>query len=89
MGSVKVISSMTPEDGKSLLLQLPEHLLNSLKISIDGLVDVHQLISLLIIMEQEATLQTEELNMTDHIALMVNIFDESRAVDFNHRAVRS
>ncbi|MDO8955138.1 MAG: hypothetical protein Q7V63_09870 [Gammaproteobacteria bacterium] len=87
MRSIKVISELAQGEKKALLLEFPQDMFEGLKIAADGTIDTNTLLGMLMMLEQEAALEDEELSLQEHLALMVNIFDESLAADFSNPAV--
>ncbi|MDF2529804.1 MAG: hypothetical protein K0Q57_684 [Gammaproteobacteria bacterium] len=79
---IRVIAEMGAEDNKALLLEMPQDMIQGLKVYTDGSVDTKCLLGMLMMMEQEAALEADEsaLGIPDQLDLMLNIYDESRAI---------
>lgn len=78
--SIKVIAEMGSDENKALLLELPQDMIQGLKVYADGTVDTKCLLGMLMMMEQEASLEQEELGVSDQLDLLLNIYDDDRAV---------
>ncbi|MDF2691373.1 MAG: hypothetical protein K0S29_1228 [Gammaproteobacteria bacterium] len=80
--SIRVIAEMGAEDNKALLLEMPQDMIQGLKVYADGTVDTKCLLGLLMMVEQEAALAADEnaLGLMEQLDLMLNIYDETRAV---------
>jgi len=83
--TIKVIAEMGSDDHKALLLEMPQDMISGLKIAMDGTVDTQCLLGMLMMMEQEAALEKDE-SIPDQLDLLLNIYDTSRAADFNPKA---
>jgi len=98
--SIKVLSELGFEDRKALLLEVPQHLIGGLNVGRDGTVDTGQLISLLLMIEQEKAAKTNHdmidsalqapdsqdnvVSFEERVALMRTIFDPTCAVDITY-----
>ncbi|MDF2691046.1 MAG: hypothetical protein K0S29_901 [Gammaproteobacteria bacterium] len=79
---MKVIAEMGSKDNKALLIEMPQDMINGLKVHADGTIDTKCLLGMLMMVEQEAALEADEdsIGLPDQLDLMLNIYDESRAV---------
>jgi hypothetical protein len=73
---------MGTAEHKSLLLEMPQDMISGLKVYADGSIDTKCLLGMLMMVEQEAALDADEdsIGLPDQLDLMLNIYDESRAV---------
>jgi hypothetical protein len=83
---IKVVGDYN-DNSEIMLLAFPKELLNYVIIAPDGSVDASSLVNALRMTEENESL-TEAQALQEHIELMANIFDESRAADFNHSTLR-
>jgi hypothetical protein len=82
--SIKVIAELGVDDHKALLLEMPQDMISGLKIAADGTVDTKCLLGMLMMVEQEAALEDgNEDPLHEQLDLMLNIYDNSRAVEFS------
>jgi hypothetical protein len=86
--SIKVIAEMGQSEHKALLLEMPQEMIDGLKVYADGTVDTKCLLGMLMMMEQEAALEAEEDAM-GQLDMLLNIYDDSLAADFNHSVLSS
>jgi hypothetical protein len=82
--TIKVIAEMGADEHKALLLEMPQDMIQGLKVYADGSVDTKCLLGMLMMMEQEAALEADEnsVGIPEQLDLVLNIYDQSRAVDF-------
>jgi hypothetical protein len=85
--TIKVIAEMGNDEHKALLLEMPQDMIQGLKVYADGTVDTKCLLGMLMMMEQEAALEVgNEAPIQEQLDLMLNIYDPSRAVEFSPKA---
>ncbi|MDO8953526.1 MAG: hypothetical protein Q7V63_01600 [Gammaproteobacteria bacterium] len=85
--SLKVIAELGSDENKALLIEMPQDMIRGLKVALDGTVDTKCLLGMLMLMEQEAVLeQDNEEPLHEQLDLLLNIYDQSRAVEFNSKA---
>jgi hypothetical protein len=82
--TLKIISEMGCGDNKALLIEMPQDMIQGLKVYADGTVDTKCLLGMLMMMEQEAVLEADEnaVDFPEQLDLLLNIYDSSRAVEF-------
>jgi len=80
--TIKVIAEMGTAEHKALLLEMPQDMIQGLKVYADGTVDTKCLLGMLMMVEQESALEQQENDLTfcEQLDLMLNIYDENRAV---------
>jgi hypothetical protein len=85
--SIKVIAEMGADEHKALLIEMPQEMIQGLKVYADGTVDTKCLLGMLMMMEQEAALEADEssIGIPEQLDLVLNIYDSSRAVDFSSK----
>ena len=71
--TIKVIAEMGCNDHKALLLEMPQDMIQGLKIYADGTVDTQCLMNMLNLMEQEAELDQKSDNVPEQLNLMLSI----------------
>jgi hypothetical protein len=81
--SIKVIAEMGIDEHKALLIEMPQEMIQGLKVYADGTVDTKCLLGMLMMMEQEAALEADEhsIGIPEQLDLVLNIYDSGRAVD--------
>ncbi|MDF2940011.1 MAG: hypothetical protein K0R66_653 [Gammaproteobacteria bacterium] len=86
---LKVIAEMGSADNKALLIEMPQDMIQGLKIYADGTVDTKVLLGMLMMVEQEAALEADEnaIGLPDQLDLTLNIYDQNRAAEFSHKAI--
>jgi len=86
--SIRLIGELGNEEHKALILEMPQDMINGLKIAADGTVDTKCLLGMLMMMEQEAALNQSEDDPTfcEQLDLLLNIYDNSRAIDYRPNA---
>ena len=75
---IKVLSEFGNTQKKSVLLQMPQHILNDLQIGFDDTINVK---SLLMVLQRYYDEFDGEITLEDHVNLMDIIFNADRAVD--------
>ncbi|MDO8954502.1 MAG: hypothetical protein Q7V63_06615 [Gammaproteobacteria bacterium] len=80
--TIKVLSELSKDDQKALLLELPQGDLGGLTIYPDGTVDTQQLLQYLMkISKKDQAIVDDGLTLHEEIELMLNIYDSSRAIN--------
>lgn len=79
-----MIAELGNDEHKALLIELPQDMVSGLKVAMDGTVDTKCLLGMLLMMEQENALEaSNEEPLHEQLDLLLNIYDQSRAVEFN------
>ncbi|MDO8953688.1 MAG: hypothetical protein Q7V63_02430 [Gammaproteobacteria bacterium] len=82
--TIRVLGELNNMDSKALLIEMPQDMISGLKIAMDGTVDTKCLLGMLMMMDQEVALeQDNEEPLHEQLDLLLNIYDQSRAVEFN------
>ena len=76
--NLRILSEFGDEENKSVLLQMPQHILNDLQVGLDDMVNVK---SLLTVLQRYYDEFDGEITLEDHVNLMDMIFNADRAVD--------
>jgi hypothetical protein len=86
---IKIIAEMGNAEQKALLIEMPQEMIQGLKVYADGTIDTKVLIGMLMMIEQEAALEEDEnaMGLLDKLDLTLNIYDQNRAAEFSHKAI--
>ncbi|MDF2939675.1 MAG: hypothetical protein K0R66_317 [Gammaproteobacteria bacterium] len=86
--TIKVIAEMGSEENRALLIEMPQEMIQGLKVYADGTIDTKCLLGMLMMMEQEAALEADEnsIAVPEQLDLTLNVYDSARAADFTHKA---
>ena len=86
--TIKIIAEMGCDENKALLVEMPQDMIQGLKVYADGTIDTKCLLGMLMMMEQEAQLESDEnsVGLPEQLDLILNIYDTSLAADFDHKA---
>jgi len=75
---IKLLAEYGNPQNKSVLLQMPQHILNDLQVGLDDTVNVK---SLLTVLQRYYDEFDGEITLEEHVNLMDMIFNTDRAVD--------
>jgi hypothetical protein len=80
---IKILQELDCGKKKAYMLKFPDDMLQGLKINNKSMVDTRCLLGMLLMVLQEQEMENNQsaLSLDERILLLLNIFDESRAVD--------
>jgi hypothetical protein len=86
---IRLIGEFGNTDQKALLLEMPQDMIQGLKIYADGTIDSKCLLGMLMMMEQEAALEADKnsVSIPEQLDLVLNIYDAERAINFENKAI--
>jgi hypothetical protein len=86
---IRVIAELSCDENKALLIEMPQDMIQGLKIYADGTIDTKHLLGMLMMIEQEAALDAEEnsISIPEQLDLALNIYDTNRAAEFENKAI--